>query len=74
MDFSAGKAAYFTALFPYVVLIILLIRGVTLEGAWTGIQMFIEPQWGALLDLNVWYAAVTQCFFSLTVGTGATIM
>jgi SNF family Na+-dependent transporter len=42
---SSGKVAYFTAIFPYVVLLILLVRGVTLEGAWTGIKYFIEPQW-----------------------------
>jgi solute carrier family 6 amino acid transporter-like protein 5/7/9/14 len=43
---SSGKVAYFTAIFPYVVLLILLIRGVTLKGAWKGIKFFIEPQWG----------------------------
>ena len=45
--------AYFTALFPYVVLITLLIRGVTLEGASNGILYFIKPDWPKLLDVNV---------------------
>ncbi|XP_069947667.1 sodium-dependent nutrient amino acid transporter 1 isoform X3 [Cherax quadricarinatus] len=70
---SSGKVAYFTALFPYVVLFTLLGRGVTLPGAEDGILYFIIPQWEKLLDPNVWYAAVTQSFFSLSVGFGAII-
>lgn len=71
---SSGKVAYFTALFPYVVLITLLVRGVTLEGASDGILYFIRPEWSKLLDANTWYAAVTQCFFSLSVGFGPIVM
>lgn len=32
---------YVTSIFPYVVMLILLIRGVTLEGAKSGIDFFI---------------------------------
>jgi len=71
---SSGKVAYFTAIFPYVVLITLLIRGVTLDGAIDGIIYFIKPQWEKLLLPEVWYAAVTQCFFSLSIGFGPIIM
>uniref|UniRef100_A0AAZ3SM57 Solute carrier family 6 member 14 n=1 Tax=Oncorhynchus tshawytscha TaxID=74940 RepID=A0AAZ3SM57_ONCTS len=38
---SSGKVVYFTTTFPYVVLLILLIRGVTLEGARDGIELHI---------------------------------
>ena len=34
-------------------------------------MFFITPQWGELLNVKVWYAAVTQSFFSLSVGFGA---
>lgn len=34
---------YFTATFPYVILIVLLIRGVTLDGAMNGLETFITP-------------------------------
>ncbi|ODN04548.1 Sodium-dependent nutrient amino acid transporter 1, partial [Orchesella cincta] len=71
---GSGKVAYFTAIFPYVVLFILLIRGVTLPGAWSGILFFITPQWHKIYDPNVWYAAVSQCFFSLSTGFGPIIM
>ncbi|KZS15995.1 Sodium- and chloride-dependent neutral and basic amino acid transporter B(0+) [Daphnia magna] len=67
---SSGKVAYFTALFPYVVLITLLIRGATLPGAGDGMLYFITPVWEKVLTPEVWYAAVTQCFFSLSVGFG----
>lgn len=70
---SSGKVAYFTAIFPYVVLITLLVRGLTLPGAMTGIKFYITPQWKELLNLKVWYAAVTQSFFSLSTGFGALI-
>ncbi|CAH1100654.1 unnamed protein product [Psylliodes chrysocephalus] len=67
---SSGKASYFLAIFPYVIMITLLIRASTLEGAAEGMMYFIETDWSRLLDADVWYAAVTQCFFSLNVGFG----
>ncbi|XP_012171770.2 sodium-dependent nutrient amino acid transporter 1-like [Bombus terrestris] len=70
---SSGKASYFLAIFPYIILLSLLIRAVTLEGAGTGILFFLTPKWSKLLDPNVWYAAVTQCFFSLSVCFGSII-
>ncbi|KAF7996892.1 hypothetical protein HCN44_002538 [Aphidius gifuensis] len=71
---SSGKAAYFLAIFPYIIMIALLIRAVTLDGAINGIIFFIKPNWNKLFDPNVWYAAVTQCFFSLSVCFGGVIM
>ncbi|XP_047024393.1 sodium-dependent nutrient amino acid transporter 1-like [Helicoverpa zea] len=71
---SSGKAAYFLALFPYVVMFILLIRAVTLPGAEMGILFFITPKWEKILEMRVWYAAVTQVFFSLSACSGALIM
>lgn len=50
---SSGKASYFLALFPYVVMIALLIRGATLPGAEEGIQFFFEPQWEELINPKV---------------------
>ncbi|KAG0710240.1 Sodium-dependent nutrient amino acid transporter 1 [Chionoecetes opilio] len=67
------QVAYFTALFPYVVLFTLLVRGVTLPGAIDGMLYFITPKWEKLLDPNVWFAAVSQSFFSLSVGFGPII-
>ncbi|KAG4068007.1 hypothetical protein HA402_010693 [Bradysia odoriphaga] len=71
---SSGKASYFLALFPYVVIIILLVHACTLEGSVNGILFFLKPQWGELLNAKVWHAATTQLFFSLSTGMGPIIM
>ena len=47
------QAVYFTALFPYVVLIILLGRAVTLPGALKGIIFYVKPEWHRLATAGV---------------------
>lgn len=64
---SSGKASYFLAIFPYVIMGVLLLRAVTLPGSATGILYFLTPQFGQLLNPKVWYAAVSQVFFSLAI-------
>ncbi|CAH1996176.1 unnamed protein product [Acanthoscelides obtectus] len=70
---SVGKVVYFTALFPFVVLFCLLIRGLTLPGAWDGVYFYIWPKWDQLTDLKVWAAAAIQIFFSLGPGWGGLV-
>ncbi|XP_040538667.1 sodium-dependent proline transporter isoform X1 [Gallus gallus] len=67
---SSGKVVYFTATFPYLILVMLLIRGVTLEGAWKGIYFYLTPQFDHLLSSKVWIEAALQIFYSLGVGFG----
>ncbi|KAF2347608.1 Sodium:neurotransmitter symporter, partial [Trinorchestia longiramus] len=49
-----------------------LIRGVKSSGK--GIKQFITPKWEKIGQAKVWYNAVTQSFFSLSVGFGPVIM
>ncbi|GAU90055.1 hypothetical protein RvY_02529-2 [Ramazzottius varieornatus] len=67
---SSGKAVWVTAISPFVVLFILLIRGVTLPGAGDGIMYFLTPDWSRLADGEVWSDAAAQVFFSLGPGFG----
>ncbi|XP_050519319.1 sodium-dependent serotonin transporter [Diabrotica virgifera virgifera] len=67
---STGKAVWITALAPYVVLIILLVRGVSLPGAAEGIRYYLTPEWDKLYNTKVWIDAASQIFFSLGPGFG----
>lgn len=75
---SSGKVVYFTATFPYVLLLVLLVYGLTLDGAMIGIkELFIPKKWegpGSIQDPQVWRKAAEQMFFSLSVSWGGLIM
>lgn len=71
---SSGKLSYFFAIFPYAVLITLLIKACTLEGSIHGIIFFIKPDFSKIFNPLAWYNAVVQLFFSLSVGTGTVLM
>nr|CDJ84925.1 Sodium:neurotransmitter symporter domain containing protein [Haemonchus contortus] len=61
---------WFTALFPYVVLGVLFIRGITLPGSEMGIEYYLKPNIEMLKRPSVWQDAATQVFFSLGPGFG----
>ncbi|CAF1004299.1 unnamed protein product [Rotaria magnacalcarata] len=67
---TAGKAIWFTALVPYGVLIILLLRSLTLDGIFEGLKYYVAPSFTRLSEYSVWQAAAVQIFFSLGPGFG----
>ncbi|KAL1279003.1 hypothetical protein QQF64_025676 [Cirrhinus molitorella] len=67
---STGKVVYFTATFPYVMLLVLLIRGLTLPGALQGVVFYLYPQPALLANSQVWMEAGAQIFFSYSISVG----
>lgn len=65
---TVGKVVYVTVLVPWAILIIFVIRGATLPGASEGLRFYLTPVFEKLLEPQVWLAAYTQVFFSLSVG------
>ncbi|CAD5210387.1 unnamed protein product [Bursaphelenchus okinawaensis] len=70
---QARKFVYFCALFPYFLIVVLLIRGLTLPGALTGISFYLTPNITKLAEPAVWKDAGTQVFYSYGVGFGTLI-
>uniref|UniRef100_T1J4W0 Transporter n=1 Tax=Strigamia maritima TaxID=126957 RepID=T1J4W0_STRMM len=67
---SSGKVVWVTATMPYVVLLILLIRGSLLPGAGDGIMYFVKPDLNRLSQSQVWVDAAVQIFYSVGAGFG----
>ncbi|CAF1447052.1 unnamed protein product [Adineta steineri] len=71
---SLGKVAYFTALFPYAMLTVLIIRGATLSGAVEGIKFYMGTiNLSVLKNPSVWKDACTQVFYALSCCSGGLI-
>ncbi|ESO88413.1 hypothetical protein LOTGIDRAFT_126022 [Lottia gigantea] len=66
----SGKISYAVVSFPYIIIIILLIRGMTMDGSLDGIKFYVTPKWELLQHPRVWGDAATQVFFSLSVCWG----
>ncbi|XP_075251241.1 sodium-dependent neutral amino acid transporter B(0)AT3-like isoform X1 [Convolutriloba macropyga] len=70
---SSGKVIYFTALFPYVVLTIFLVRALLLPNMEDGLMHLFKPDLSHLWNARVWLDAATQIFFSLSLAFGGLI-
>jgi len=70
---SISKVVVWTATLPFVILFILILRAVTLDGATEGLKLFLIPDWSALKNPQLWLAAFSQVFFSLSLAFGIMI-
>ena len=67
---ESGKIAIFTALAPYFILTVFLIRGLSLEGAFKGIKMLFIPDMAQIFNPFVWVDAANQVIFQMSIGVG----
>jgi NSS family neurotransmitter:Na+ symporter len=70
---SVGKVVLWTVPLPIILLIILGIRGFTLEGASTGLDYLFNPSLEKLSSPSVWAEGFGQIFYSLSVAFGIMI-
>ncbi|XP_030845654.1 sodium- and chloride-dependent betaine transporter-like [Strongylocentrotus purpuratus] len=67
----SGKLAYFTVPFIHLVFTVLMIRGITLPGAYDGLIFYLKPDLSEIKSAEVWIAAGTEVFYSFSIGLGA---
>lgn len=64
-------AIRFTATIPYLLLLILLIRGLSLPGASLGLSFLFSSAFDSISSMKMWSAAAEQVLFEIGVGAGA---
>ncbi len=68
-----SKVVLWTVPLPWIMLLILTVRGLTLPGASQGLNFFLEPKWAKLADPDTWSWAFGQMFFSMSLAFGVMI-
>jgi len=68
-----GKIVWLTVPLPWIMLLILTVRGLTLPGSMKGLVYYLEPTWSELAKPTTWRFAFGQVFFSLSLAFGVMI-
>uniref|UniRef100_A0A4W2CJ97 Transporter n=1 Tax=Bos indicus x Bos taurus TaxID=30522 RepID=A0A4W2CJ97_BOBOX len=68
---STGKMLYISVLLPYIILFSLLIRSLTMKGAYFGLKNLLAAKVPALYSVEVWRRTGNQLFLSLGPGFGS---
>jgi SNF family Na+-dependent transporter len=69
---QSGKIVLFTATFPYVLFFIMLLRGLFLSGAMSGLSYLLDFK-GNFFNLSIWLEAIVQVFYQLTLACSGII-
>uniref|UniRef100_H2Z312 Transporter n=1 Tax=Ciona savignyi TaxID=51511 RepID=H2Z312_CIOSA len=70
----SSKIVYVTATLPIILIVVVLVRGCTLDGAADGIYFYLVPDMAKLLKLEVWVSAATQVAYSVGTGLGTLVL
>lgn len=68
VDEGIGRVSKILIPALFVIMAIIIVYALTLPGAGIGITTLLTPDWGMLLDVNIWLAAFAQIIFSLSMG------
>lgn len=64
---SVGKVVKFTVFAPVVLLIVMAVKGCTMDGAMEGLKILFIPDMEAFSDPTLWVDAIGQVFYSLSI-------
>src|SRR4030042_3302426 len=65
-----SKIVWLTVPLPWLMLLILTVRGLTLNGAIQGLAFYLNPTWAELSRPTTWRFSFGQVFFSLSLAFG----
>ena len=68
-----SKVVLLTVPLPWIMLLILTVRGMTLPGAGEGLNFFLNPSWSLLAEPETWRWAFGQMFFSMSLAFGVMV-
>ena len=68
-----SKVVMWTVPLPWLMLLILAVRGLTLEGSTQGLAYYLNPDWNQLLKPTTWRFAFGQVFFSMSLAFGVMV-
>uniref|UniRef100_H2YV20 Transporter n=1 Tax=Ciona savignyi TaxID=51511 RepID=H2YV20_CIOSA len=66
----SSKVIYVTATLPVILIVVVLVRGCTLDGARDGLWFYLYPDLTKLANIQVWMTAATQVGYSTGIGVG----